>query len=143
MKTAVREGAQKAAYAVMGAPVVAGRKIAEYGGKFGKSAQLEFETWVAEGEKVTGRLMDHKVVSDLKERVDLDQLQGRVEKLRDQLEDVLASWRDTFKPETEEDETDEQAEKAEPEPNGTTADKAGAEAKAATSTAAKATKKSE
>ena len=101
MKTAVREGAQKAAYAVMGAPVVAGRKIAQLGGRVGKTAQRELEAWVTEGEKLTERLMDRKVVTDIKERVDLDQLQGRVEKLRDQLEDVLASWRDNFKPQTE------------------------------------------
>jgi hypothetical protein len=125
MKVAeMRDGAQKAAYAVMGAPVVAGRKIAEIGGKMGKTAQREFEAWVTEGEKVTERLMDRKVVTDIKERVDLDQLQGRVEKLRDQLEDVLASWRDNFKPQTEAEAADADAEKAE--------EKAEPKAKAAT-----------
>ena len=143
MKTAVKESAQKAAYAVMGAPVVAGRKIAELTGKVGKTAQREFEAWVDEGEKVTERLMDRKVVSDIKERVDLDQLQGRVEKLRDQLEDVLASWRDNFKPQTEE--TAEEAEQVEeakekPAPKAKTAAKTTAKKTTAKKTA---TKKSE
>jgi hypothetical protein len=70
-----------------------------------KSAQKQFEAWVDEGEKITQQLRDGKVVEELKDRVDFEQLQGRVEKLRDQLEDVLANWRDTFKP--------QEAEKAE------------------------------
>jgi len=133
MKVAeMREGAQKAAYAVMGAPVVAGRKIAELGGKMGKTAQREFEAWVTEGEKVTERLMDRKVVTDIKERVDLEQLQGRVEKLRDQLEDVLASWRDNFKPQTEDEAAEATTEKAEK-----ATETAEPKAKAATKTTAK------
>ncbi len=89
---------KKAAYAVMGAPVVAGRRIADYAGKVGKSLQKEFEAWVAEGERLSGEVREGKMVSEIKERVDLDQLQGRVEKLKDQLEDVLTNWRETFKP---------------------------------------------
>lgn len=89
---------KKTAYAVMGAPVVASRRIADYAGKVGKSIQKEFEAWVAEGERLSGELREGKVVSDIKERVDFDQLQGRVEKLKDQLEDVLTNWRETFMP---------------------------------------------
>jgi len=89
---------RKTAYAVMGAPVVAGRRIADYAGKFGKTLQKEFDAWVAEGERLSGELREAKMVSDIKERVDFDQLQGRVEKLKDQLEDVLANWRETFTP---------------------------------------------
>ena len=89
---------RKTAYAVMGAPVVAGRRIADYAGKFGKTIQKEFDAWVTEGERLSGELREAKMVSDIKERVDFDQLQGRVEKLKDQLEDVLTNWRETFTP---------------------------------------------
>jgi len=89
---------KKAAYAVVGAPVVAGKKIVGWSGRVTKTAQKQFEAWVAEGEKITLQLREGKVVEEIKDRVDFDQLQGRVEKLRDQLEDVLANWRDTFKP---------------------------------------------
>lgn len=89
---------KKAAYAVVGAPVVAGRRIADWSGRMTKSAQQQFEAWVAEGEKLTEQLRDGSVVEEIKDRVDFDQLQGRVEKLRDQLEDVLANWRDSFRP---------------------------------------------
>jgi citrate synthase len=89
---------KKAAYAVVGAPVVAGRRIADWSGRMTKSAQSQFEAWVSEGEKLTEQFRDGSVVEDIKDRVDFDQLQGRVEKLRDQLEDVLANWRDSFRP---------------------------------------------
>ncbi len=89
---------KKAAYAVMGAPVVAGRRIADYAGKVGKSLQKEFEAWVVEGERLSGEVSEGKMVSEIKERVDFENLQGRVEKLKDQLEDVLINWKDTFKP---------------------------------------------
>jgi hypothetical protein len=105
---------KKAAFAVMGAPVVAGRRIADYAGRVGKTLQQEFETWVAEGERLSGEVREGKMVSDLKERVDLDQLQGRVEKLKDQLEDVLTNWRETFKPGQAKKEADEAKAKKKP-----------------------------
>jgi hypothetical protein len=92
------DSSKKAAYAVMGAPVVAKRHLSAYAGKMGKGLQKEFEAWITEGERLSGELREGKVVSEIKERVDIDQLQGRVEKLKDQLEDVLTNWRDTFKP---------------------------------------------
>ncbi len=104
---------KKTAYAVMGAPVVAGRRIADYAGKVGKTMQKEFDAWVAEGERLSGELREAKLVSEIKERVDFDQLQDRVEKLKDQLEDVLTNWRETFTPggDTEEIEEPKVAEK--------------------------------
>lgn len=99
---------KKAAMAAVGAPVVAGKAIADWSGKMGKSAQKQFEAWVVEGEKLTQQLRDGKVVDEIKDRVDFEQIQGRVEKLRDQLEDVLSNWRDNFKP--------QDAEKAEATP---------------------------
>jgi hypothetical protein len=67
--------------------------------EFGAYVRSEFEKWVTEGERMTAELRQGKVVDEIKEKVDFDHLQGRVEKLRDQLEDVLANWRATFKPE--------------------------------------------
>jgi len=98
---------KKAAYAVVGAPVVAGRRIADYAGKFGKTLQKEFEAWVIEGERLSGEARDAKLVTEIKERVDFDQLQGRVEKLKDQLEEVLTNWRETFKPGQDKSEAEE------------------------------------
>jgi gas vesicle protein len=92
------DSGRKAAYAVMGAPVIAGRRIADYAGKVGSRLQKELDAWITEGERLAGELREGKVVTEIKERVDIDQLQGRVEKLKDQLEDVLTNWRDTFKP---------------------------------------------
>jgi hypothetical protein len=89
---------KKAAYAAVGAPVVAGRRVADYAGKVRKSLQKEFEIWVAEGERLSGEVSEGKVVSEIKERVDFENLQGRVEKLKDQLEEVLTNWKETFKP---------------------------------------------
>lgn len=93
------EATKKAAYAVVGAPVVATRRLGRLSGQWRKGARREFEKWVAEGERMTADLRQGKVVDEIKEKVDFDHLQGRVEKLRDQLEDVLANWRATFKPE--------------------------------------------
>ena len=90
---------KKAAYAVVGAPVVATKRLSRLSGKWRRNARREFEKWVAEGERMTAELRQGKVVEEIKEKVDFDHLQGRVEKLRDQLEDVLANWRATFKPE--------------------------------------------
>ncbi len=98
---------KKAAYAVVGAPVVAGRRIADYAGKVGKSLQKEFEAWVTEGERLSGEVRKAKLVTEIKERVDFDQLQGRVENLKDQLEEVLTNWRETFKPGQDKSEGDE------------------------------------
>ncbi len=96
--SAIAAGAKKAAYAAVGAPVVAGRKLGKLTGTWRQGAKSEFEKWVAEGERMTAEIRQGKVVGDIKEKVDFDHLQGRVEKLRDQLEDVLANWRATFKP---------------------------------------------
>ncbi len=93
------EGAQKTAYAVIGAPKVATKRVAEYSTKMSDTARKEFDAWVTEGEKITAHLRDGSTLEELRERMDFDQLQGRVEKLRDQLEEVLANWRETFTPE--------------------------------------------
>lgn len=90
---------KKAAYAVVGAPLVAKKRLTEASGKWRSSARHEFDAWVTEGERLTAEVRKGKVVEEIRDKVDFDQLQGRVEKLRDQLEDVLANWRSNFKPE--------------------------------------------
>jgi hypothetical protein len=57
------------------------------------------DKWASEGEKVWNRLSDAKVVDEFASRVDFDQVSTQVNKLRDQLEDLLATWRSSFRPE--------------------------------------------
>ncbi|MEE8405689.1 MAG: hypothetical protein V3S32_00905 [Acidimicrobiia bacterium] len=97
-------------YAAVGAPVVAARKV---GDRFGvikdrvgeekatrsKAAEAAIESWAAEGEKVITRVSEGKVVEEISSKVDLDQAKEQVSKLRDQLEDMLATWRTSFRPE--------------------------------------------
>ena len=108
----LKVGAGKAAHAVVGAPVVVARRLSSYGGKVGESLREELDAYVAEGERLVERLRERDVVEDIKERVDLEQLQDRVERLRDQLEEVLANWRESFRPHDETPEADEVAEAA-------------------------------
>jgi ElaB/YqjD/DUF883 family membrane-anchored ribosome-binding protein len=98
-KSTVGAVTKKAAYAVVGAPVVATKRLGRLSGKWRRGARREFEKWATEGERLTAELRQGKVVEEIKDKVDFDHLQGRVEKLRDQLEDVLANWRANFKPE--------------------------------------------
>ena len=91
-----REIAAKAVYAAIGAPVVTSRKIRELGMQFADDTAATFDEWAAEGKKVTERLQDQKVVEVVQE--DFEHLQVQVEKLRDQLEDVLSTWRENFVP---------------------------------------------
>jgi hypothetical protein len=97
-------------YAAVGAPVVAARKVGikvsdlrakltEEAAEYGKVAEKAIDEWAAEGEKVVGRISDGKVVDEITSKVDLDQAKEQVSKLRDQLEDMLATWRSSFRPE--------------------------------------------
>lgn len=126
------DNGKKAAYAVVGAPVVASKRIATVAGKGWESLRKEFDAWVAEGERLSGDVREGKVVNEIKDRMDFDQLQGRVEKLKDQLEDVLTNWRDTFSP-------SEEAEEPAPKPAAkkTTAKKPAAKSSTAKKTTAK------
>ena len=91
---------KNAAYALLGAPVWAAKKLSEMTADLGDVTRREFDEWVKEGEKLAKKLSDASMVDELSERMDLDQIQDQVEKLRDQLEGVLGSWRDSFKAET-------------------------------------------
>jgi hypothetical protein len=97
-------------YAVVGAPVVAARKVGVKAGDFrsklsegateySQVAEKAIDSWAVEGEKVVGRITDGKVVEEISSKVDLDQAKEQVSKLRDQLEDMLATWRTSFRPE--------------------------------------------
>ncbi len=133
-------------YAAVGAPVVAARKV---GDKFGvikdrvgeekatrsKAAEAAIEGWAVEGEKVITRVSEGKVVEEISSKVDLDQAKEQVSKLRDQLEDMLATWRTSFRPEKANGKTD--VKEGEKEDEKTPSTKTPATAKTASKPAAK------
>ena len=101
-------------YAAVGAPVVAVRKVSgvvndqvsTLKGKVGeektnytKAAEKAIDAWAVEGEKIVSQVSEKKVVEDISSKVDLDQAKEQVSKLRDQLEDMLATWKTSFRPE--------------------------------------------
>ncbi len=97
-------------YAAVGAPVVAARKVAEAvtelrsslnkeADTMGKTANKRVALWANEGEKLVNKITDTKMVDELTSKVDFDQVSTQVSKLRDQLEDMLATWRASFRPE--------------------------------------------
>jgi polyhydroxyalkanoate synthesis regulator phasin len=115
--------AKSVLYAAVGAPVVAARKVShqvtslreqvskETAG-YSETANKAIDEWAAEGEKVLSRISEGKVVEEISQKVDLDQAKEQVSKLRDQLEDMLDTWRHSFRPEKPATE----AEKAEKKP---------------------------
>ncbi len=97
--------ATKAVYATLGAPVVVARqvrelgdKIATFSDKLADTASARFDDYAREGEKVAKQLRGNNVVEEIQHRVDLDKVTDRVEKLRDQLEAAMQSWRESFTP---------------------------------------------
>ena len=97
-------------YAAVGAPVVAARKVADAVAELratlnkeadtlGKTTNKRVAVWADEGEKLVSRITDVKMVDDLTSKVDFDQVSNQVSKLREQLEDMLATWRTSFRPE--------------------------------------------
>lgn len=102
-------------YASVGAPVVAAKKVGnkanevygklnEQASGYGEKGTKLVDDWAAEGEKTVVRVKDGKVVDEITSKVDLDQAKEQVGKLRDQLEDMLATWRTSFRPEKSGDE---------------------------------------
>ena len=119
--------AKSVLYAAVGAPVVAARKVTaqvtELKGKVSKEtatytevANKAIDGWASEGEKVVTRISEGKVVEEISSKVDLDQAKEQVGKLRDQLEDMLATWRTSFRPEKAGDEKTATAPKAAAKP---------------------------
>ena len=103
---------KKYIYAAVGAPVVVAKtaktrvegirgKIEENLKSLSTDAQKRIEGWAIEGESTVERLSDSKSIDELTTRVDFDQMQSQVNKLRDQLEDLVATWRTNFRPATE------------------------------------------
>lgn len=101
---------QKMLYAAVGAPVVGYKKAEERvsdlrsklndeANSLGKTAEKRLTEWASEGQKLINKLSDAKVVDEVTSRVDFDQVSTQVNKLRDQLEDLLATWRSSFRPE--------------------------------------------
>jgi len=111
-------------YAAVGAPFVVARQVGDkvsiMKDRVGKekaarskAAGATVEGWAAEGEKVVARISEGKVVEEISSKVDLDQAKEQVSKLRDQLEDMLATWRTSFRPDKADEKTDvTEAEKA-------------------------------
>jgi len=89
---------KKTAFAAVGAPVVVGRKVKGFSAKVVEEAQAQFDTYATEGEKMAKQLKKRNVVEELEQRISIDKVQDRVERLRDQLETTLGNWRDSFAP---------------------------------------------
>ncbi len=103
------ETTKKAFYAAVGAPVVVTKRAGEVLEEWTKKAKdlrssvsedvrKEFASWTAEGERVVTRVSEQPVVEDIASRLDID---GQVGKLREQLDDILESWRKNFRPPAE------------------------------------------
>lgn len=101
---------KKYLYAAVGAPVAVAKVASERAGELRdkltsnardltREAQKQFDEWATEGEKLISRLSEGKVVDELAAKVDFDQMQEQVSRLRDQLEDMLNTWRANFRPE--------------------------------------------
>jgi hypothetical protein len=130
-------------YAVVGAPVVAARKVGEKAGVgriklsenasgYGQAAEKAIDKWAVEGEKVVGRISDGKVVEEISAKVDLEKGKEQVGKLRDQLEDMLATWRNSFRPEKSAEGPTETAKAPAKKPAAKPAAKTGSTTKAST-----------
>jgi hypothetical protein len=108
-----KETATKAVHASLGAPVVITRRVRHIGGeqlrelrerlagyseKLTATAQDLVDEYAVEGEKEAKQIRGNTVVEELQNRVDLDKVTARAEKLRDQLEAAMQSWRESFNP---------------------------------------------
>lgn len=140
--------AKNVLYAAVGAPVVAARKVTDrmndLKGRVSKetnsyteAANKAIDDWAIEGEKVVTEIRDGKVVEEISQKVDLDQAKEQVSKLRDQLEDMLATWRQSFRPEEHSETSPADKTAAETTAKSTTAKKSAAKKPAAKKPAAK------
>ncbi|MGZ5382533.1 MAG: hypothetical protein ACXWH0_00915 [Acidimicrobiia bacterium] len=96
---------KKVLYAAVGVPVVTARKLSERVTEMSNQLTKDYEVWAKEGEKVVNKVTDRKAVEDFVEdigaKMDFDQIQEQVGKLRGQLDDMLTNWRSSFRPATE------------------------------------------
>lgn len=95
----MKDQAEKAFYAMMGAPVVFRRQLLEMTDAMRGGARKEYEAWAKAGKEVATNIRKSEMVEEISSRMDIDQIQGQVEKLRDQLEQALSHWRESFAPE--------------------------------------------
>ena len=93
--------AKKTAFVAVGAPVVVARKMKDFSTKMVSDAQDQIDVYAKEGKKVTKQIKDRNVVEELEHRMSIDKVQDRVEQLRDQLENTLTNWRESFTPAAE------------------------------------------
>ena len=107
-----KENVTKAFYAIVGAPMVTGRKFVEFGTNLLTETSLDDlenagreltgairESRVAEQiQESVDLIQEAKVIEQLQVRVDREQFQDRVEVLREQLETELHNWREQFTP---------------------------------------------
>ena len=102
--------AKNVLYAAVGAPVVVARRVSDQVNAFSgrvsedtanytKVAEKAIDGWATEGKKFVNMVTEGKVAEEISSKVDLDQAKEQVSKLRDQLEDMLATWRTSFRPE--------------------------------------------
>ncbi|MDX1469262.1 MAG: hypothetical protein R3258_07965 [Acidimicrobiia bacterium] len=135
-------------YAAVGAPVVAARKVGSQvealkdrfsaeRNSYTKAAEKAMSDWVAEGEKLVEKISDGKVVEEISSKVDLDQAKEQVGKLRDQLEDMISTWRQSFRPDKGEDDVETKAPASKPAAKTSAAKKPAAKKPAAKKPAAK------
>jgi len=136
--------AKNVLYAAVGAPVVVARKVSDQVSTFSgrvseetasytKVAEKTIDSWATEGEKIVNRVSEGKLAAEITSKVDLDQAKEQVSKLRDQLEDMLATWRTSFRPER----AGEVKGAAKPAAKGSTAKSTATKKPAAKSTATK------
>lgn len=104
--------AKKYLYAAVGAPVATMKQTQERVEGFRadmaskrkglvEDLQKQFDSWAHEGEDLVSKIGDSKAIDEINEFVDFDQMQEQVSKLRDQLEDLLETWRANFRPASE------------------------------------------
>lgn len=141
-----KEMVTKAMHSTIGAPVVAKKvaeeyvsKLSEYADRLVELAQARYDESVVEGEKIAKRFQSGTVVEEIQHRVDMDKVQDRVGKLRDQLEAALDSWRENFTPETKPEAKKVQVEAGKPAPKKTAAKTTAAKKPAAKKAPAKTT----
>ena len=102
---------KKYLYAAVGAQVAVAKsaqsKLEELMTKLNENASTASEdvrgridVWAGEGEKFLSQVTDTKAIDDITSKVDFDQMQTQVHKLRDQLEDIMSTWRANFRPES-------------------------------------------
>ncbi|HSJ26994.1 MAG TPA: hypothetical protein VLB67_02220 [Acidimicrobiia bacterium] len=101
---------KKYLYAAVGAQVAVAKsaqariedlmaKLNENASSASSDFKTRVDTWAGEGEQFLGKVTDTKAIDELTARVDFDQVQTQVNKLRDQLEDIVSTWRANFRPE--------------------------------------------